>query len=308
MELDFIQRQFRVFYIVGGVMLLLSAVVAVLLSKNLLGPVRRLADGTRNLAQRRFDTRIAVQSSDELGQLARDFNAMAEQLDNYEHRQKQWLSDISHELRTPLSVIIGEIEALQDGVRVADDRALASLYTEASHIRKIVSDLHDLSFAEAGAMSLNLQPIEPLTVLKEVATLFRDRGRSEGLDVVEAFASEAGLQIAGDRDRLRQVFTNICENAFQYTEKPGTLTIESESTGRAVRIVFEDTGPGVPPAVLPRLFDRLYRVDASRDRATGGSGLGLSICKGIIENHGGTIRAAAGRRGGLRIEIELPTG
>ena len=304
-ERDFIRRQFRVFYMVGAVLLLVSVLVAVLLSRNLLSPVRRLAEGTRALSLRRFDTRIPVESSDELGQLARDFNAMAEQLEQYEKRQKRWLTDISHELRTPLAILIGEIEALQDGVRNPDEKSLASLHLEASHLQRIVSDLHDLSLAEAESMPLNRRRIEPFAMLSEMVETLGDRSRTGGLDVVLDLPSGRNPSTDGDPDRLRQVFVNIFYNAVQHTDKPAKLIIQGRVSSRLVSISFEDSGPGVPDEALPFIFDRLYRVEESRSRTSGGSGLGLSICKSIVENHGGEIRAVKGRLGGLRIEIDL---
>lgn len=304
-EMEFINRQFRVFYVVGGILLLVSALVAVILSRSLLSPVRRLSEATHALSQRRFDKRAEVNSSDELGQLARDFNSMAEQLEKYEARQKQWLSDISHELRTPLSIIVCEIEALQDGIRPTDEKSLASLHAEALHMQKIVNDLHQLSLAEAGALSLNKSRIDLCSVLQNVVELMRERCLKSGLDVLIEPAGNENLHIDADMDRLRQVFTNIIENSVQYVEKPGQLMIRAWTADHQVFISFEDSGPGVPDQALPYLFDRLTRVESSRSRASGGSGLGLAICKSIVESHGGSIQAANSAQGGLRLVIEF---
>lgn len=310
-DLAFLQQQFRAFYLIGAVILTLSLIASILLSKHLLAPVRRLAEGTRLLARRRFDTRIHVNTSDELGQLAADFNQMAEQLEAYEKRQQQWLSDISHELRTPLAVLIGEIEALQDGIRPAGNEAFDSLHAEAAHIRKIVNDLHDLSLADSGALPISRRPIDPLTILQQVIASFKDRCQRRKLAIESDFSPTLFSplfenRVPGDEDRLRQVFTNLMENALQHTRKPGVLTIGSRREDQKLLLWFEDSGPGVPQTALPRLFDRLYRVDSARARSTGGSGLGLAICRGIVQSHGGKIQAMNGARGGLRIEIELP--
>lgn len=305
-EEDFIQRQFRAFYVVGGILLLISALVAVILSRNLLSPVRKLSDAARALSQRRFHMRVNVDSSDELGQLARDFNTMAEQLEKYEALQKQWLSDISHELRTPLSIIIGEIEALQDGIRQADEKSLASLHAEALHIQKIVNDLHQLSLAESGAALPNMKRIDIFSTIRDVVDLMRERCVKNNLDVHVERSGDARRHIDADHDRLRQVFINIIENAVQYVDKPGKLVIRTWTSDNSLFISFEDSGPGVPDQALPRLFDRLYRVDSSRNRGSGGTGLGLSICRSIVESHGGSIQAHKGEQGGLLLIVELP--
>jgi len=303
---ELLREQTRMFYYVGGSILLLSAVMAWLLSRQLLSPIRRLAEATKALAQRRFETRIEVGSTDELGQLAMDFNAMAQELGEYEARQRRWISDISHELRTPLSVLVGEIEALQDGVRTLDSPSLDSLRTEADRISKIVADLHDLSLIEANGLVMPKGPVRPLSVLAAALDRFKGRLEKNGLEVSLTVEPGADVTIAGGIDRLSQLFANLLENVLRYANKPGRLWIRQGLAPGWVVIDLEDSGPGVPEESLPHLFERLYRVDNSRSRSTGGSGLGMAICKTIVQGHGGTIKAENSPRGGLRIEIRLP--
>jgi two-component system sensor histidine kinase BaeS len=305
LDIDFIQKQSRAFYIIGGGILLFSVLVAGLLAKHILKPIRRLTEGTRTLAKRNFKTRISVTSSDELGQLADDFNAMAHRLEGFEKRQKQWLADISHELRTPLSVLVGEIEAIQDGIRKPDAKSLRSLHNEVSRITSIVNELRDLSLAEIGALSLIKVPIQLHVLLPELISRFQNRCEPVGLKIIFKSLNEKRREIEADVDRLTQLFTNLMENSLRYTDKPGTLKIHYQAQLNYVTISFEDTGPGVPPESIPRLFDRLYRVDPVRNPVSDASGLGLSICKAIVESHGGSIRALNGPLGGLRIEIDL---
>jgi two-component system sensor histidine kinase BaeS len=302
----FLKQQAQMLYLIGGGILVLAAIVAFLLSKHLLAPIRRLTTGTQALASRRFDTRIEVESNDELGQLAADFNTMAQTMEKYERMRQQWISDIAHELRTPLSILSGEVEALQDGVREVNRDTLDSLRSEARHLSKIVNDLHELSLADAGVLSIKKEPVDPVPVLNETLSHFRTHLEENQITVENSVGIDPSISVIGDADRLQQLFSNVLENTLRYADSPGTLKIWQDRTADRLALFFEDSGPGVPEEALTRLFDRLYRVDKSRSRTQGGSGLGLSICKSIVKALGGEIRAANAASGGLRIEIELP--
>lgn len=302
----FLKQQYQAFYIIGGVILLLAAVAAFFLSEHLLAPIRKLTAGTQALAARRFDTRIEVESRDELGQLAADFNSMAQTLENDENMRQQWISDISHELRTPLAILGGEVEALKDGVRKVNRENLDSLHAEVRHLNKIVNDLHELSLADAGMLFIKKEPVDCVQVLNETLRLFKLRFDQKQITLESSLQNQHPITVVGDSDRLRQLFSNLIENTLRYADSPATLKIGHERTANRLLLFFEDSGPGVPEASLPKLFDRLYRVDKSRSRTQGGTGLGLSICKSIVTAFGGEIRAANAAHGGLRIEIELP--
>jgi two-component system sensor histidine kinase BaeS len=301
----FLKQQYQAFYIIGGVILLLAAIAAFFLSEHLLAPIRKLAAGTQALAARRFDIRIDVDSRDELGQLAADFNTMAQTLEDDEHMRQQWISDIAHELRTPLAILGGEVEALKDGIREVNRDTLDSLHAEVRHLNKIVNDLHELALADAGMLSIKKEPVDCGRVLKETLRLFKLRFDQKQITVENDLENQP-ITVMGDSDRLQQLFSNLIENTLRYTDSPGTLKIGHERTGNQLLLFFEDSGPGVPEAALGKLFDRLYRVDKSRSRLQGGSGLGLSICQSIVAALGGKIRAANADCGGLRIEIEFP--
>lgn len=300
----FIQRQSRVFYLIGAMVAILAAAASLALSRLLTAPLRRLAGAARNLRKRRFETRIEAGSSDELGLLAREFNSLARELGRYEKRQQQWLSDISHELRTPLSVLIGEIEAIQDGVREADPRTLASLHAEADHLAQIVEDLHQLSLAEAGGLSFHRRETAPLAVLAETLELWEGRLARAGFELVRDFDPALPVTLEGDPVRLTQVFANLLQNVINHAASPGRVVLSALAGEDRLVIGVEDSGPGVAGEELERLFDRLYKADPSRSRS--GSGLGLAVARAVVEAHGGTIRALAGQAGGLRVEVELP--
>jgi two-component system sensor histidine kinase BaeS len=306
LAVGFLKQQAQVLYFIGGGILVLAALVAFLLSKHLLAPIRKLTAGTQALASRHFDTRIAVESNDELGQLAADFNTMAQTLEKYERMRQQWISDIAHELRTPLSILSGEVEALQDGVREVNRDTLDSLRSEARHLSKIVNDLHELSLADTGALSIKKEPVDPALVLNDTLRHFQPRFRENLIKIENSVGNGPPITVIGDTDRLQQLFSNVLENTLRYADSPGTLKIRQDSNPNRLTLFFEDSGPGVPEEALEHLFDRLFRVDKSRNRTQGGSGLGLSICKSIVNALGGEIRAANAASGGLRIEIELP--
>jgi two-component system sensor histidine kinase BaeS len=300
------EHQARQLYLLGVVVIALTAVIAYLFARSVLRPIHLLIKGTRELSRRNFTVRIESFAGDELGQLAENFNAMAQTLENYEKMRLQWLTDISHELRTPLAVLRGEVEALQDGVRKPTPAGLNSLHTEILGLSRLVEDLHLLSLADSDRLLMDKQLICACTVLESVLESYRTRTDQCRITVLTQLDTVRSVRITGDADRLGQVFNNIMENACKYVHPPGTVSISGYAKDHALTFRFQDSGPGVPEQALPRLFDRLYRVDTSRNRDSGGSGLGLSICRHIIENHGGRIWAQSNVQGGLSIEIQLP--
>ena len=306
LDVEFLRLLFQTFAAVGGVALLLAVLVTIVLSRHLLSPVKELVEATRALTTRRFDTRIAVRSQDEFGQLAADLNNLAQALERYEQMRRQWMADISHELRTPLAILRGEIEAMQDGIREITPEALESLHFEVLHVSRIVHDLHDLSLIESQPFQAVLAVVHPLEVLEETLKAFSPRFAQRHIRIEAKGGELQHAAIMADAHRLQQLFSNLLENVLRYVNAPGVLKIFPELKAGRLFLTFEDSGPGVPEEFLQRLFDRLYRVDMARSRAQGGSGLGLAICKSIVESFGGEIAASRAPAGGLRITIALP--
>ncbi len=306
LDVEFARQQSQIFYAIGAVALILAFFVTLVLSRQLLAPVKELETGTRALTSRRFDTRIAVRSNDELGQLAAGFNAMGQALEKHQQTQQQWLVDISHELRTPLAILRGEIEAMQDGVRTVTRQGLDSLHLEVMHLGRIVGDLHDLSLIESGSFSPEPTAVNPLEILTETLECFRTRLNQRGIRLDMHKTMEGDVLILADADRLKQVFSNLLENTLRYAKVPGVLKISIEVGTGELSASFEDSGPGVPEESLALLFDRLYRVDGARSREHGGSGLGLAICKSIVESFGGKIEASNSSTGGLKVSMAFP--
>ncbi|MGA2404602.1 MAG: ATP-binding protein [Syntrophobacteraceae bacterium] len=306
LDVEFIRQQSQTFYAMGAVALILAVLVTFALSRHLLAPVKELEKGTRALSSRRFDSRIAVRSRDEFGQLAAGFNAMAEALERHQQTQQQWLVDISHELRTPLAILRGEIEAMQDGVRTLTRQRLDSLHMEVLHLSRIVGDLHELSLIESWNSKSEQTAVNLPEILKETLECFRTRLDRRGIRLDEHATIEGDILIPADADRLQQLFSNLLENTLRYADVPGVLKVSLEVGSGELFVSFEDSGPGVPEESLALLFNRLYRVDGARSREYGGSGLGLAICKSIVESFTGKIEASNSPAGGLKVSMVFP--
>jgi len=304
-EESFMQGQIFGVLATISIVMLLSLVTAIWLTKKMLAPIKELDVATKKIANRDFNIDIKTNAKDELADLGSSFVVMSNTLKEYEQKQSRWISDISHELRTPLSVILGSIEAFQDGVRVPNEETLDALYHNAVRMKKLVNELHDITLAESGIMHFQKVPVDIMQELGGMLDFYGVRFTEVNFRV-EVTNDDVPKLVEVDLLRINQVFINILENTVKYAKKPGVLYIDSYIEGDNVVVSFEDTGPGVSEEHLPKLFDRLYRVESSRNRTTGGSGLGLSICKSIIDTHGGEISAETGSKGGLKIIIKLP--
>jgi two-component system sensor histidine kinase BaeS len=306
-DVDFADRLQRTLWLVVLLLALpMAGVLSFLLARHLGKPIQALRNGTRQLTDGNYSLRMTPQGRDELGLLTHDFNHLAERLQQNEASRKQWIADIAHELRTPLAILRGEIEALQDGINQPDASTLASLHQEVSHLQRLVSDLYDLSMSDSGALSYRKESLDLIALLQETLTLHSTPLQEQGLHIGLAGLSQQPVRIQGDPQRLQQLFKNLLENSLRYTDKPGQLQVSTQLQAGTVTLVFADSPPGVPEDALPHLFERLYRVESSRNRATGGAGLGLSICYNIVEAHGGKISAAHSALGGLEIRVNLP--
>ncbi len=283
-----------------GAALLLGAGLALWLTRR----VRTIARGAEALMRGDYAVRVPDAGGDELAHLARDFNALAATLAATRRARSQWIADIAHELRTPLAVLRGEIEALQDGVRPLGPESLGSLAQEVGHLGRLVDDLHTLSLADVGALTYHKEPLDLAELADEALAVQRRALDQKGLAL--ELHLERGATVLADETRLAQVFGNLLQNTLRYTDAPGKVAVAVRREGERVILDWQDSSPGVPEADLPRLTERLFRVDPSRSRAGGGSGLGLAIVKAIVEAHGGTLVARASRLGGLALEVALP--
>lgn len=306
LDAAFLSSQTRNMALAGLAALVLSMLASWGLARHLLAPIRDVTDGARRIADEELDVRIPVRRDDELGELAGNFNLMAERLGEIEASRRAWISDASHELRTPLAVLRAEIEALQDGIREPDEETLSRLHKQVQQLAKLVDDLRRTLDQAPGAGVMERILFSPIDVLDETIDAFRERYLAAEINIDIAGSADTRVQVRGDAGRLTQVFTNVLENTLRYTESGGQLRITVGTKGQRLTLQFDDTAPAPPRSAMPRLFDRFFRAEPSRSRAHGGSGLGLAICKALVEAHGGTIRANLSDLGGLSLVIELP--
>lgn len=285
---------------------LVGTLVGVITSRSLTAPLARLAEAARAIGSQEWNRRIEVKGTEEVRQVAHAFNEMAADLEKAEKLRNNMLADIAHELRTPISVIQGNLRAILDDVYEMDKSELVQLYDQTRQLSRLVDDLHELALAEANLLRLDRTTINLKQLVEDVASLYAPLLEDEQLSL-DIKTRGAPPSIEGDRARLTQCLSNLINNAIRYTPKGGTITIElSREEGHAYLSV-SDTGIGISPDHLPRIFDRFYRVDPARNRDTGGSGLGLAITKAIIEAHGGEISAdSAGENKGSEFSIKLP--
>lgn len=302
----FEEAQQRAFLWIALLVALVAMALTWPLSNTLVRPLRRITDGARALSAGRFQTRVSVGSNDELGDLARDFNGLAQTLEQTEAARRQWMADISHELRTPLSVMKAELEAMQDGVRPLAPASVASLQSDVERLNRLVEDLYQLSMTDLGAMSYRKREVEPAAILRDDLEALAGEFAKLGIETVLRDELPGPVTLQGDPDRLSQLFRNLLQNSLRYTDAGGRLEVTLGRRDGLWSADFQDTAPAVPGELLPRLFERFYRVEASRNRAHGGAGLGLAICRNIVEAHGGRIEARPSPLGGLWVHLELP--
>jgi two-component system sensor histidine kinase BaeS len=324
-DVRFVDEQKRRFLIIGIGFVLFAAVLAFPLSSALTARVRAIALGARELATGNYAARVEVSSHDELGRLASDFNDLAQALARTERSRREWVADISHELRTPLATMRAEVEALQDGVRPLSPQAVDSLHLDVMRLGRLVDDLYDLSRSDLGALSYHKRSLDPGEVLRADVQALSSEFAQRRISI-ELSVNAEDLHVHADADRLSQLFRNILTNSLRYTNVDGRLKIDvdryrcdprnspDDGLGDAlgdghsgvVMLSFEDSAPGVPSADLPHLLERFHRVERSRNRNTGGAGLGLAICESIAVAHSGRIEVHQGLLGGLGVKVILP--
>lgn len=302
----FLADQIRTLAATAALALLLSAAAAFVFSRQFLRPVQAIAQAGEQLARGNYSIRLQNARSDELGSLIEQFNDLAETLDNAERTERKWVADTAHELKTPVAVLQAQIEALQDGVRKPDRNSLSLLHASTERLSKLVADLNTLTATGEGAM-----PIEPRhenlsVVLEQAAEAIRPALVDQDLTLRTDIPSD--LDIVCDRLRIGQLIDNLLQNARLYTKAPGVIRMQAERKGKTVVIRVEDSPPAPQSEDMPKLFDRFFRCEQSRDRRYGGSGLGLSICREIVQAHGGTIEAKRSPLGGLAMIVSLPAG
>jgi len=297
------------FLLISGLVIFLSATFAIPLTYFIVRRIKALTEGAKAISSGDLSYRVKVVSKDEVGELGRDFNHLAQTLEQNESARKRWIADIADELRTRLAITSGELEAMEDGVRALNVENVKSARDEIKHLQRLVNDLYELTNADIGAISYHKSPIDLIHLIQTEGDHFTMLASEHGLNVSMNLPHDR-VSIQADASRLKQLIQNVLGNSIKYTDAPGEIRITAKvfkkSKQHIAELVIEDSSPGVDALHLDKLFDHLYRVEASRNRQTGGSGLGLAICKQIVLAHQGEMKASASSLGGLKVSIRLP--
>lgn len=262
--------------------------------RTFIAPLYQVTASSRRVADGRYTERVPIpeNSGEAMEKLVINFNEMAEALERVEEQRVTLLGNVSHELRTPLASLHGYLEGLVDGLFPANEETFGWMAQEVDRLSRLVDDLHNLSRVETGQISLDLRPFDARQAAERVWAQMQPQAQAQGI-ALQLDLPDTAVTVHADPDRAAQILINLVGNALRYTPAGGRVTIRIRSQPRAAVISVEDTGQGIPPAALPYLFERFYRVDVSRARASGGSGIGLTISRHLVWAMGGEITAAS---------------
>jgi signal transduction histidine kinase len=305
-SLGILYTQVGRYFLWGGLVAVAIAIVMTfLLSRRALAPMRALSSSARAIGRGDFSQRANVKDKGDLGELAKAFNTMADDLQRLEKLRQDLVADTAHELRTPLSNVRGYLEAIRDGVVKPDSATINSLSEEVGLLSRLVDDLQELALVEAGQLKIEIQAEDAGDIVNQAVAAARAAAMSKGV-VLSADIQGGMPPCKADPHRIRQVLQNLLNNAITHTPPAGAIAVEARLLDGFVEIAVKDTGEGIPAEELPNIFERFYRVDKSRARTTGGYGLGLTIAKRIVEAHGGTIQVTSEIAKGSRFAFTLP--
>ncbi|MFC2012919.1 sensor histidine kinase [Chloroflexota bacterium] len=299
-------RAIGLFFIWGGLIAVTFALIMTFfLSRRILSPVKALTVTARRLGKGDLSQRVNLKTRGEVEELAQAFNSMASDLERAEHLRRNMVADVAHELRTPLSNLSGYLEAIRDEIIKPDARTIRSLNEEASALSRLVNDLQELSLAEADELKLDCQPDDITRLINQTVAAMQAHVKKRRLSISVDLPDK--LPRANiDVYRISQVLRNLLENAVAHTPRGGTITITAREQANHIEVAVTDTGEGILDEEMDNIFERFYRVDKSRNRATGGSGLGLTITKRLVEAHGGSIRVQSEPGAGSRFSFTIP--
>lgn len=304
-EQAFLQRLRETIVPVGLAACGVAILLGLLLTWQLTGPLRKLKTAAQGIAGGDLSQRVNIRSRDEIGELGRAFNEMAENLSRAEELRQNMTADIAHELRTPLSVIRGNLEAILDGVFQPTKENVASIHKQAILLSRLVDDLQELALADAGQLRIEREPTDLASLIQRAISAINPRAEQDGVAVVTNLAHDLPI-LSADPQRLSQVMGNLLDNALRHSPQGGTVTVRANEVADSVQVDVVDQGPGLNSEELSLVFERFYRGDKARARATGGAGLGLAIVRQLVEAHGGRVWARSGKDGAATFSFTLP--
>ncbi len=303
LSINFFSNQKRYLLLIYGLTFLTSLIAALLLATYFKKPIQRLLNATRELTKGHYQHQVKINRNDELGDLSNEINQLAVILDQHEQSRRQWVADTSHELKTPLAVLQAQIEAMQDGIRKPTPEHFESMLRQVTSLKKLTQDLADLAQAEAQQLACYLADVNPWTVVLQEVENFKPKFAQANLSI-SVQGEGANLQL--DIDRFKQIMVNLLGNSIRYTEAGGEVRIHTEQSATHWSVIVDDSPLGLSDEQLARLGERFYRVDDSRTRSTGGTGLGLALSGKIAQALGGKLSFEHSPLGGLRCKLTFP--
>lgn len=303
-ERQFLNDVRRAIWLAALIGLAVAAVVGTITARQITEPLRSLVAAARRIGKGDLASEARIIGDDEIGEVARTFNAMAADLRKAEESRRGLLADIAHELGTPLAVLQANLEGMLDGVVEPSTERLGALHTQSQVLTRLVRDLRDLSLAQQGRLPLDRRSTDLAAVVRDVAEMTRPL--TEDKQITLLVDGETSVPVTADRERVAQVLHNLLANALRYTERGGAIRVTVARAGPEARVEIADTGAGIPADELPQVFERFYRVDRSRTRSTGGAGLGLAVVKHLVEAHGGRVWVRSQPGAGSTFGFALP--
>ena len=303
-ERTFVESYHKSLWWIGFLFAGIGLVVSYFLSGNITRPLRQLSQAAEKIRQGELKQEVPVETGDEVGQLASVFNQMSAELAANESNRQELLANIAHELKTPLAVLQGHLESMLDGVEQPEPDKLFSMQEEVMRLTRLVGDLRDLSLAQVHQLELHLQPVDLGEKTERAAEMLEPLLEEKKLHFKKELAPDLPVRQL-DPDRMNQILYNLITNAIRYTTPGTAILLKTEGAGEKVRLTIADEGPGIPPEDLPHVFEQFYRGEKSRNRASGGSGIGLSLAKSFVEAQGGHIEARNRPQGGAEFVVEV---
>jgi signal transduction histidine kinase len=289
----------------GASAAIIALLIARFLARGMTQPLRDMAQAASRMSRGDYRQRVEVNSRDEVGRLAQAFNSMAGEMEGLERLRRELVANVSHELKTPISALRARLENLLDGVEEPNAAVLQVMLQQSERLSRLVEQLLDLSRLESGDVPLDLEPVELAPLIQRVVAEVETSRPGNALEVKSQVSSNLP-PVTADRERIHQVLFNLLDNAFRFTPSGGEVTVGAVRDNGTCEVQVADTGPGIPHEQLGLVFERFYRVDPSRSRDDGGTGIGLAIARSVVEAHGGRIWAESERGRGATFRFVLP--